>query len=154
MHHLRFPLELPGVPVASLRAFHASPEALNALTPAGTLVRVTGDLGPLHEGQRLVLHLRKFGLPMTWEAVNEDISESGFTDRMVRGPFRSWRHRHTFEATPEGSRLVDEVAFQLPLWPLSAPALPFVLMDIRKLFAFRHEATRRALAPGPRAPNL
>jgi ligand-binding SRPBCC domain-containing protein len=149
MQRLRFALELPGVPVERLRAFHGSPEALEVLTPPGTLVRVEGDLGPLHNGQRLTLRLRQFGLPLAWEAVNEEVSAAGFTDHMVKGPFRAWIHRHRFEATAGGSRLVDEVEFQLPFWPLSLPVLPLVRRDLRRLFAFRHAATLRRLSPSP-----
>jgi uncharacterized protein len=145
---LAFSLDLPGVSVERLHAFHASPMALHALTPPGTLLRVEGDLGPLHEGQRVTLHLRKFGLPMRWEAINESVSENGFTDRMLKGPFARWSHRHHFIEQTDGCRLMDELHFQLPLWPLSLPALPLIRADIRKLFAFRHAATKAALMNG------
>ena len=46
-------------------------------------------------------------------------------------------------------RLVDAVEFQLPLWPFSACILPLVRRDLRRLFAFRHQATRVALTSTP-----
>ncbi len=143
---MTFVLDLEGVPVERLRQFHATPEALRALTPPGTLRRVEGDLGPLHEGQRLTLHLRKFGLPLRWRTVHEEVTAEGFTDRMLAGPFRTWCHRHRFLATPTGCRLEDEVTFSLPFRPFSDPLLPLVRRDLRNLFAFRHRATREGLA--------
>lgn len=146
--HLIFSLDLPGVSVQRLRDFHASPEAIRILTPPGTLHHLTGDLGPLHEGQTLTLYVKKMGLTLPWRARNESVSPQGFTDRMISGPFARWRHHHHFvDLGSYGCQLLDELYFQLPLAPLSDPALPWVRLDLRKLFRFRHQATRRALQP-------
>lgn len=37
-----------------------------------------------------------------------------FLDEQVRGPFRTMRHEHLFEAVPGGTRMVDRFAFSLP----------------------------------------
>ena len=146
LQHLIFTLDLPGVPIQHLRDFHASPEAIRILTPPGTLQKLTGDLGPLHEGQGLTLYVKKMGVTLPWHARNESVSPEGFTDRMISGPFAQWTHHHRFiDLGIYGSQLIDEIYFQLPLAPLSHPALPFIRMDIHKLFIFRHMRTKQTI---------
>ena len=148
LQHLIFTLDLPGVPIQPLRDFHASPEAIRILTPPGTLQKLTGDLGPLHEGQQLTLYVKKMGLTLPWHARNESVSPEGFTDRMISGPFAVWKHHHHFvNLGLYGSQLVDEIYFQLPLAPLSHGVLAFIRADIRKLFRFRHQQTHQTLQP-------
>lgn len=144
---LVFTLDLPGIPVSALRAFHHSPQAIAQLTPPGTLKKLTGDLGPLHEGQRLVLYVKKFGLTLPWHAINENISPEGFTDRQLKGPFAFWQHRHHFvDLGSWGCQLVDAIQYQLPLHPLSLWATPFIERDVKNLFSFRHERTQKLLS--------
>jgi ligand-binding SRPBCC domain-containing protein len=40
-----------------------------------------------------------------------------FVDEQVRGPFKSFRHVHEFEATPTGSVMTDRVEFTAPFGP-------------------------------------
>ncbi len=37
-----------------------------------------------------------------------------FQDSMVRGPFKSFRHGHSFQATASGTQMTDEVRFEAP----------------------------------------
>ena len=37
-----------------------------------------------------------------------------FTDEQIRGPFKSFRHVHEFEATATGSIMTDRVEFTAP----------------------------------------
>jgi len=41
-----------------------------------------------------------------------------FTDEQVRGPFHSFRHVHTFQPTPDGTEMVDQVTFVAPFGPI------------------------------------
>ena len=146
-HHLTFTLQLPGVTVQQLHDFHHRPDAFQLLSPPGSVRKVTGDIGPLHDGQRLVLHLRKFGLPLQWVALHSRVSPNGFMDTQLSGPFAAWQHQHLFQPTPEGCKLLDVIDFTLPLEPLSRIALPLVLADVREMFAYRHRVTREWLLP-------
>ena len=47
-------------------------------------------------------------VPLRWVARIEDASESGFTDRQVRGPFARWAHRHTFVRVTDDMTVVDD----------------------------------------------
>jgi ligand-binding SRPBCC domain-containing protein len=37
-----------------------------------------------------------------------------FVDLQLRGPYAYWHHTHTFEETPDGTLLTDEVRYALP----------------------------------------
>jgi ligand-binding SRPBCC domain-containing protein len=50
-----------------------------------------------------------------------------FVDDQRRGPFRRWRHEHTFAAADGGTRMVDVVEFRSPLGPAGAMADRLVL---------------------------
>lgn len=61
-----------------------------------------------------------------------------FRDVMCRGPFRSWTHRHRFEAVPAGTVVGDEVDFALPLGRVGDLAERAVQARLDRMFAYRH----------------
>ena len=68
---------------------------------------------------------------------------NGFVESQVRGPFRAWRHRHRILPDGPGTRLRDELEYELPGGVL-APLLDRVLQPfLRLLFAYRHHMTQR-----------
>lgn len=152
---LRFESEI-AAPVEALWAFHASHDALINLTPPSRKLRarapeVPSGLPsegptPLVDGALHILEFRLGPFTSVWRArISEVRPPEGFVDTAEQSPFRRWVHRHVFQSTEKGCKLIDEVEFELPLAPLSTIALPFVMRDLRKLFAFRHDVTRTAL---------
>ncbi|OAE02684.1 SRPBCC family protein [Arthrobacter sp. OY3WO11] len=71
--------------------------------------------GLIGEGQEVTWRAQHFGLPltMTSRVTHMDFPRS-FTDEQVKGPFRSFRHVHEFEATPGGCIMTDRVEFTAP----------------------------------------
>ena len=66
---------------------------------------------------------------------------------MVKGPFAHWHHRHLILDHPGGSMLRDEIEYLprggfLGRWVDGLAVRP----QLRRLFDFRHEVTRRELA--------
>jgi crotonobetainyl-CoA:carnitine CoA-transferase CaiB-like acyl-CoA transferase len=64
----------------------------------------------LQLGARVVLQGRRWGIPQ--RVVSEVTAwdpPTSFTDAQVEGPFRRWVHTHSFEAVPEGTRVLDEI---------------------------------------------
>lgn len=59
------------------------------------------------------------------------------------GPYRWWRHEHTFEAVGGGTRVLDHVEY-LPR--LAWLTRRWVRRDVEAIFAYRREALRRELA--------
>jgi ligand-binding SRPBCC domain-containing protein len=132
-------------------AFHASPAALERLTPPERNLESaaseggTGDAGlPLVDGALHILRFRLGPFRMEWRArISEVDPPNGFTDTAEKSPFSSWRHRHGFLPHEGGCLLVDEIEYELPFGVLGRIAGPLVRRDIDRLFAFRHRETRK-----------
>ena len=86
-------------------------------------------------------------LPMRWLARIEAVSDAGFTDRQLRGPFTEWIHRHIFRAVDENTTdVMDEITFRLRLHPLWWPVGLGMWLGLPILFAFRAWKTKRMLS--------
>ena len=122
-------------------AFHELPDALARLTPPWAGVRILSATSSTEVGSRSVVKLRV--APLVWiRAEYVHVRREPpfyFEDRQVRGAFRSWTHRHIIEPHPKGARLIDDVEFEPPL---PGVARFFILPRLRRIFAWRHEATR------------
>jgi ligand-binding SRPBCC domain-containing protein len=89
----------------------------------------------------------RFGpLPIRWSASIEDITDSGFTDRQLSGPFSEWVHRHIFnQVDDQTTEVLDQITLKLKSHPIWGPiGLAFVL-GLPVLFAYRAWKTRRLL---------
>lgn len=78
--------------------------------------------------QEVTWRARHFGVPltMTSRVTALDFPRS-FVDEQVRGPFRSFRHVHEFEANPGGCIMTDRVEFCAPFGLLGRAAEMLVL---------------------------
>jgi ligand-binding SRPBCC domain-containing protein len=64
----------------------------------------------------------------------------------ARGPYKSWRHTHTFRETADGIEMVDRVEYELPfgiLGRLAAGSL--VRRELERIFEYRGRAITYAL---------
>ncbi len=127
-------------------AFHELPDALPRLVPPWDRVRVISAARSLRVGERAVLDVGVLG-PLMMRVIAEHTAYDPprmFEDRMVRGPFRVWIHRHELEAHAKGALLRDDITYEVPLGFLGRMAAPLAVVPrLRKMFAFRHEVTRR-----------
>ncbi len=132
-------------------AFHERPDAFALLTPWGSGARVVRPAASLRPGERALLVLGRGPLGVEWEAVHEVYEPpTCFVESQVRGPFRSWRHRHVVLPAVDGARLRDELEYALPGGRL-APLLDLAVRPfLRRLFAYRHRVTRQAVLADPR----
>lgn len=73
---------------------------------SGSGERAVGGVtsGLIGLGQEVTWRARHFGVPLTMTSrVTAFDFPTSFVDEQIRGPFRSFRHVHEFEATPGGS---------------------------------------------------
>lgn len=126
-------------------AFHELPDALSRLLPPWETARVLLPPKNLDAGTRTIVETRLFGLyRVRWEALHTVYDPPRmFEDIQVKGPFKSWRHRHIIEAHELGARLIDDIEYEPPLGifgRLMAPLL--VERRLKRLFDYRHLVTR------------
>ena len=99
------------------------------LTPAPIVLQV---------GTRIDYRLKLRGIPLRWQSeITAWHPPKSFTDEQRRGPYRLWRHTHTFEETAAGTVVGDEVEYAV--WGGSVVNTLFVRRDIAKIFAYRAE---------------
>ncbi len=143
------------LPVSAAEAFawHAQPGALEALTPPWEKVRVVSVSAGIRNGSRVVLRAKvgAFGLGVwtTWEMEHFGHEEGRvFCDRMLRGPFPFWEHRHEFTDNGDGtSVLTDEIHYRLPFgFAGELFGAWFTRRKLEKMFAYRHAVTQQALS--------
>jgi ligand-binding SRPBCC domain-containing protein len=106
--------------------------------------------GPIEAGETVTWRARHFGIRWTRTSLITEVrAPTTFADEQAEGPFRSFHHRHTFRAVPDGTLMVDEWEHEVPFGPLGWLADRLVLgAYMRRLLetrnaALKEEAERR-----------
>ncbi len=126
----------------ALHDWHARPGAFERLSPPWQ--RVTLEQAPtgLSAGTRAILRVHLGPFSRRWVAEHiEHVPGERFRDVQRSGPFRQFDHTHRFLAAPGGSILEDDIEWQLPLAPWSAPAAGWARASLERAFAWRHRVT-------------
>jgi len=128
-------------------AFHEAPDAFELLQPPWQTTEIVQPPTSLEVGTRVLLKV-KIG-PFWQTILAEHVAyEPGkmFADRMLKGPFATWLHKHI--VTPCGEDqclLTDEIEYELPLGILGRTfGAGFARRSLERLFEFRHQVTRDA----------
>ena len=134
---------LPAAP-ETVFPFFADALNLERITPPWLGFRVLGG-GPIAMGPGTLIEyrLRLHRVPVRWlTRIEAWEPPHRFVDAQVRGPYRVWRHEHSFEPVPGGGTLMrDRVDYDLPLGPLGAAAHAlFVRRDLARIFDFRRDS--------------
>lgn len=128
-------------PIEEVFEFFSKPENLGRITPPSMgFERLTDDF-EMREGLEIAYRIRPLlGIPMRWRARIEAFDPPhSFVDIQLAGPYRRWHHRHTFTEVEGGTRIDDEVEYELPLGPLGSLAHRAVVRG-QLLEIFRHRA--------------
>ena len=151
IHTLRREQFIPR-PLEEVFVFFADARNLGKITPAWLNFQIlTPQPIAMRPGTLLDYRLRWHGLPIAWKT--EIVAWNpphGFTDVQLRGPYRSWRHVHTFRAEPEGTRMTDVVTYELPLGRLGELAhVLTVRRDLERVFDYRVQVIERLFPTSP-----
>ena len=100
--------------------------------------------GPIELGETVTWRARHFG---RWWTLTSRITQldrpTRFEDVQATGPFRSFRHRHTFRAVDGGTVMTDEWQHATPFGPLGWLADRLVLArHMRQLLETRNAALK------------
>jgi hypothetical protein len=142
---VEFATRLP-VPRDEAFAWHARAGALRRLLPPWQDVRVLAERPAAGAGSILVdggeveLSVPFGPLRRRWLARHRDYRpDESFTDELVCGPLRRWRHEHRFMHETDGCRMCDHLDYDAG-FP-AALARGVIARDLSRLFAFRHART-------------
>ena len=103
----------------------------------------------MRPGTLIDYEIRLFGVPMKWRTLIDVFDrEVRFVDLQLRGPYKMWRHTHTFEDVEGGTLVRDRVEYELPLGPLGSIAHTiFVKRQLQTIFDYRAQAMREIFPP-------
>ncbi len=127
--------------------FFADAANLERITPPWLEFRiVTPTPIEMRVGTLIDYRLKVRGVPVRWRTrIAAWDPPYSFVDEQVRGPYRLWRHLHTFEPVDGGTFCRDRVEYRAPLHALMAARL--VTPDVERIFGFRHEALAAIFTP-------
>ncbi len=120
------------------------PGMFDRLVPPWQRVRTTRQTGTVEPGDLREIELAAGPFRLQWLAVHEQFEDGRlFSDRQVKGPFRSWRHQHRFVDDGEMRCTIhDEIEFELPISRISHPlGLSIARSELRRMFRYRHFTT-------------
>lgn len=140
-YHLRREQWLP-LPLEKVFAFFSDAGNLEALTPPWLQFRiVTPRPIELRAGAELVYELSWRFIRLQWRtAIVEWNPPHSFVDEQASGPYRFWRHTHSFEAQRGGTMMRDSVDYELPLGAIGRIAHALrVRRDLERIFDYRAE---------------
>jgi ligand-binding SRPBCC domain-containing protein len=138
-HILRASMFVPR-PRAEVFAFFADARNLERITPPELKFRIVTREPIIKKDALIDYRLGLFGLSFNWRTlIAEWNAPHRFVDVQLKGPYRSWHHTHSFFDERHGTRIEDEVRYELPLPPLGDVAYPIVRLQLRRIFNYRQK---------------
>ena len=162
-------------PLPVVFAFLANPQHLPLLMPLAWKPRIESAhiAAPRHrpvtshkisnvaagEGSTIAISFRPFPFSLVrqrWEAsITEFHWNDHFCDRQAHGPFAFWEHCHRVREENSGTRITDEVSYEMKLGVVGNLAHRlFLSAQIEKLFAYRQSRIEELLAAWHTASNV
>jgi ligand-binding SRPBCC domain-containing protein len=146
-------LQTQTLPVESsvLWDFVSVPQNLNEITPPDMAFEIVGD-HPEKTYPGLLLEYRVKIPFVGWtpwlteiKYVEEGVS---FVDEQRVGPYKIWLHTHRLETVAGGTKMTDDIRYQLPFGPLGALAhWLFVRRTLCRIFDFRKHRLNELFPP-------
>ncbi|MBS0205038.1 MAG: SRPBCC family protein [Planctomycetes bacterium] len=125
--------------------FFADACRLEEITPPWLHFQVqTPKPVPMHAGSLIDYTLKLHGVPIRWRTeISEWAPPFRFVDCQLKGPYRLWRHLHTFEERDGGTFVRDHVDYRVPGGPLVHWL--FVRPDLNRIFTYRRQTLQKLL---------
>jgi len=142
-------------PIAEVFPFFQDPRNLAKITPEWMRFDVVHiDDGEMRRGFEIVYRIKWMGVGLRWiTRITEYDPPHRFLDVQVEGPYKLWRHEHTFEETPSGTIMRDVVRYELPFGILGDVAHRLIVeRQLRRIFDHRAHRIARLFAAQGTAP--
>ena len=105
---------------------------------------------PIRPGFRIVYRIKWAGIGLKWvTTITGYDPPNGFADAQTKGPYKYWKHEHTFEDAGDGRTLMrDCVRYEMPFGILGAIAHRLVVArQLRRIFGYRARRIRELFPP-------
>lgn len=122
--------------------FFSNHENLEKITPAMLNFHTEKMSTPRVElGTLIDYKLKIRGIPIHWRTLIRQWDKPvQFIDTQLKGPYKYWSHTHRFSKVKNGTLMVDEVRYKVPLSEIgNLVAGSFVEKDVSKIFAYRRQ---------------
>jgi ligand-binding SRPBCC domain-containing protein len=126
-------------------AFFSEAANLDKLTPKWLRFQIlTPPPITMASGTIIDYRLRWHGIPLLWKTeITLWEPPHRFQDLQIKGPYKLWRHTHTFDAVEGGTRIHDHVQYALPFGFLGrAVHAVSVHRNVEQIFNYRDEKVR------------
>lgn len=149
-HYIRTEVDLP-LGIDDVFDFFSKADNLEKITPPSLGFKILTPL-PIEMRQDTLIDYRigLNGIPMKWRTLISVWNPPfEFVDEQLKGPYKTWIHRHSFTQLSEGrTRITDYVRYELPLTPLGDVVHPLIKRQLRGIFAYRNELIPSLLLDG------
>lgn len=135
-------------PIQHVFPFFSDASNLELVTPAWLGFHILTPLPvQMRQGLRLDYKISIHGVPLTWQTEIEVWEpQRRFVDVQRRGPYKLWRHEHSFVERDGGTAMTDTVDYDVPFGAVTQFLV--VKRDLLEIFGFRQRVLR-SLFDGP-----
>lgn len=137
-------IEIP-YPKDEVFEFFKKAENLEKLTPEWLRFKILTPLPiDIKKGTIIDYKIKLMGFPFKWRTLitlwEPDVR---FCDEQLKGPYKIWKHTHTFESRGALTKINDRVEY-IPRGGIFAPLINvlFVSKQVEKIFAYREKKIR------------
>ena len=123
-------------------SFFSKPENLEYITPPYLHFKIMNTLPvSMKEGQIINYKLRIRGISIKWSSLIKSYSPPfNFIDEQIKGPYSVWHHTHEFIEEKNGTRIIDNIIYKIPLGFIGKLINHFwVAKDLEKIFNYRQD---------------
>jgi ligand-binding SRPBCC domain-containing protein len=124
-------------------SFFDKPENLSVITPPSLGFAVLTPL-PVKMKNGALIHytIKVAGIRVHWRTMITTYEPPHrFVDEQLKGPYAFWHHTHTFNKIENGTEIIDQVRYAIPLGVIGRlmHAL-FIKRQLKKIFDYRARA--------------
>lgn len=138
-HRFRSEVFVPA-PIEEVFDFFSRAENLQRITPPALGFHILTPLPiVMRPGALIDYRLKLNGIPLRWRTeITFWEPPHRFVDIQLKGPYRKWIHEHRFEPAPGGTRMLDDLEYELPFGPVGLIVHRlFVRKKVEAIFAHR-----------------
>lgn len=120
--------------------FFEKPENLSVITPNWIKFRImTKSPLEMKTGAEFDYRIYLMGVPLKWKTVIAKYEPPyKFVDIQKKGPYKLWVHTHTFEAIENGTKITDNIDYELYGGPVGNLINSlYVKHNLKAIFNFR-----------------